>query len=67
LEILRQISGSEVAVIAILITSPKINGVSPALIVCAQVKLSETFSQIKPKVKTITLPKINAGNEVLNF
>ena len=43
------------------------NGVSPALIVCAQVKFSETFSQIKPKVKTITLPKINAGNEVLNF
>jgi hypothetical protein len=67
LEILRQISGSEVAVIAILITSPKINGVSPALIVCAQVKLSETFSQIKPKAKTITLPKINAGKDVLNF
>jgi hypothetical protein len=36
-EILFQIKGSDVAVIAILSASPKINGVSPAAIVCDHV------------------------------
>jgi hypothetical protein len=64
---LRQIKGSDVAVIAILITSPKINGVSPALIVCVQVNSSDECNQVKPNAKTIALPRISAGNEVLNF
>jgi hypothetical protein len=64
---LRQISGSEVAVIAILITSPKMNGVRPALIVCAQVNSSDECNQVKPNAKIIALPRINAGKEVLNF
>jgi hypothetical protein len=66
-EILRQISGREVAVIAIFKSSPKIKGVRPALIVAAQESSSEVFNQINPKAKTIALPKVSAGNEVLNF
>jgi hypothetical protein len=66
-EILRQISGREVAVIAIFKSSPKINGVRPALMVAAQERSSEVFNQINPNAKTMALPKVNAGNEVLNF
>jgi len=65
--ILRQISGNEVAVIAIFKSSPKINGVKPALIVFAQESSSEYFNQVNPKVKMITLPKVKAGKDVLNF
>jgi hypothetical protein len=64
---LRQISGREVAVIAIFKSSPKINGVRPALMVAAQERSSDVFNQINPNAKTITLPKVSAGNEVLNF
>ena len=53
--------------IAIFKSSPKINGVRPALIVADQERSSEVFNQINPKVKTMALPKVSAGNEVLNF
>jgi hypothetical protein len=65
--ILRQISGKEVAVIAILRNSPKINGVSPALIVADQDRPREVFSHTNPEAKIMALPKVSAGNEVLNF
>jgi hypothetical protein len=66
-EILRQIRGSDVAVIAILRSSPKINGVRPAANVADQESSSDKCNHVSPKTKMVASPSKSAGNEVLNF
>jgi hypothetical protein len=66
-EILRHTSGRDVAVIAILSASPRINGVKPALIVADHDISREAWSQVRPNAKMTRSPSRSAGNEVLNF
>jgi hypothetical protein len=59
--------GRDVAVIVIFSASPKINGISPIEIVSLHERVKLNFNQVSPKVKIITLPRINIGNDVRNL